>query len=268
MGCKGYYFFDKKRLRKAGHRSSEDTMLKKFRCDLHIHTCLSPCAALDIYPSALVKRSMAVGLDVIAVSDHNASENVPYVIEAAKGTRLIVLPGMEITSREEVHTLAIFDNLEGLYSVQRIVYAALGGLNDPVRFGDQAIVNQLDEVEGFNERLLIGATDLTLEEVVLNVRDAGGLAIASHIDRESFSVLSQLGFIPMDIRFDALEISARMGRPRARQFYPEYADYALIENSDAHCLRDVGSAFTDFLLEAPTVAEFKRAFTEMRDPRD
>jgi 3',5'-nucleoside bisphosphate phosphatase len=243
-------------------------MLKKFRCDLHIHTCLSPCAELDMYPSILVERSMAAGLNVIAVCDHNASENVPYVMRAAKGTPLVVLPGMELTSREEVHTLAIFDNVEGLYAVQRIVYDALPGLNDPKVFGDQVIVNEADEVEGFNDRLLIGATDLSLEEVVLRIHEAGGLAIASHIDRESFSVLSQLGFIPKDIQFDALEISARMGGSTARECWPEYADYVFIKNSDAHFLRDLGSVYTDFMLEAPTVAEFKRAFAEMKRPKE
>ena len=194
---------------------AKDTMLKKFRCDLHIHTCLSPCAELDIYPSALVEKCIASALDVIAVCDHNASENVEYVIRAAKGKPLVVLPGMEITSREEVHALAIFDNVEGLAVVQQIVYSALNGLNDSKVFGYQAIVDEADEVKGFNDRLLIGATDLTLEEIVLMIHEAGGLAIASHIDRESFSVISQLGFIPTDIRFDALEISPRMEDARA-----------------------------------------------------
>ncbi len=235
-------------------------MLKTFRCDLHIHTCLSPCAELAMYPRILVDRSISAGLDVIAVCDHNASENAPYVIRAARGRPLVVLPGMEITSREEVHTLALFDNLEGLFKIQEIVYGALAGLNDEDAFGCQAVVNEADEVEELNPRLLIGATELPLEEIVERVRGAGGIAVASHVDRESFSVIGQLGFIPENIRFDALEISRATGVQQARLRFPEYAGYAFIENSDAHHLQDVGSAFTDFVLEEPTIAELKKAF--------
>ena len=235
-------------------------MLKTFRCDLHIHTCLSPCAELDMYPRALVERSIATGLDLIAICDHNASENVPYVIKAARGKPLAVLPGMEITSREEVHTLALFDNLEGLLNIQEIVYGALTGLNDEDAFGCQAVVNEEDEVEELNPRLLIGATGLSLEEILKRIREAGGIAIASHIDRESFSVISQLGFIPEDIRFDALEISKTTGIRQARSRFPEYEGYAFIQNSDAHFLKDIGSVYTDFILAEPTVAELKMAF--------
>ncbi len=241
-------------------------MLKRFRCDLHIHTCLSPCAELDMYPRVLVERCVSERLDMIAICDHNASENVPYVIRAAQGKPLVVLPGMEITSREEVHILALFDNLEGLQQVQETVYGALKGLNDEDAFGCQAIVNEMDEVEGINERLLIGATGFPLGEILTGIRRSGGLAIASHIDRESFSVISQLGFIPQDIRFDALEISRATGLKRGMRRFPEYAGCAFIENSDAHFLKDIGSGFTEYLLEEPSLAELKLAF-EGKDGR-
>lgn len=234
--------------------------MKTFRCDLHIHTCLSPCAELDMYPRAIVEKSLSMGLDVIAVCDHNSSENVPYVIRAARDRNLIVLSGMEITSREEVHTIAIFDNLDGLSKIQGIVYSALNGLNDEDAFGCQAVVNENDEVEELNPRLLIGATALSLGEIVDHIRRAGGIAIASHIDRESFSVVGQLGFIPDDIRFDALEISRSTSVKQARERFPEYAGYAFIESSDAHFVKDIGAAFTEFVIERPTVEELKMAF--------
>lgn len=235
-------------------------MLKTFRCDLHIHTCLSPCAELDMYPRAIVEKSLSMGLDAIAVCDHNSSENAPFVIGAARGRNLTVLPGMEITSREEVHTVALFDNLDGLSKIQEVVYGALTGLNDEDAFGCQAVVNDQDEVEEFNPRLLIGATELSLGEILDHIRRAGGIAIASHIDRESFSVVGQLGFIPDDIRFDALEISRSTGVKQARRRFPEYADYAFIESSDAHFVKDIGAAFTEFIIEQPTVEELKMAF--------
>jgi predicted metal-dependent phosphoesterase TrpH len=93
--------------------------MREFRADLHIHTCLSPCADLDMHPRAIVERAVAEGLDIIAICDHNASENVPYVTAAARGKPLAVIGGMEIASAEEVHVLALFDNPDGLMGIQR-----------------------------------------------------------------------------------------------------------------------------------------------------
>jgi 3',5'-nucleoside bisphosphate phosphatase len=214
-----------------------------------------------MYPSALVGRAVAEKLDVIAICDHNAAENVPHVIRAARGHELTVLPGMEITSREEVHLLALFDNTDGLQRIQEVVYSHLPGENDEKRFGCQAIVNELDEVEGFNHKLLIGATELALSDLVRLVHDQGGIAIASHIDRESFSVISQLGFVDPEIPFDALEISGRTGLAVARRKYPELAGYPFLTSSDAHRCEDIGKGFTDFLLEEPAVQELKMAFS-------
>ena len=125
-----------------------------------------------------------------------------------RGEPLTVFPGMEITSREEVHILGLFESMESLLQLQDIVYQALPGLNNEELFGCQAIVNEKDEVEGFNERLLIGSTTLDLRRVTEIIRDLGGIVVAAHIDRESFGILGQLGFFPDDVHFDALEISS------------------------------------------------------------
>ncbi|MDD5722509.1 MAG: PHP domain-containing protein [Syntrophales bacterium] len=233
--------------------------VKEFRCDLHVHTCLSPCADLDMYPSALVESAAAKGLDVIGICDHNASENVRYVIEASRGKPVHVFPGMEISSREEAHVIALFENIDKLLKVQEVVYAALSGSNREEIFGCQAVVNASDEVEGFNDRLLIGSADLSLREIVEAVHAAGGIAIAAHIDRESFSVLGQLGFIPPDIRFDALEISRRMGLGEARKRYPDLGGYPFIESSDAHFIRDIGEGVTRICMKEPSLSELKMA---------
>jgi len=235
-------------------------ILKDFRCDLHVHTCLSPCSDLDIYPKALVERSIARGLEVIAVCDHNASENIPYVMRAAAGKPLVVVPGMEIATREEVHVLALFDRMDGLLEIQRAVYDALPGENDEDVFGCQPVVNELDEVEYMNPRLLIGATTLPLDEIVDRIHGAGGLAIAAHIDRESFSVFGQLGFIPEGVRFDALEVTARTPLDEARRMFGGISGQALIRSSDAHRLDRLGSAFTTIRMKEPSVPELKMAF--------
>ena len=219
-------------------------MLKVFNCDLHIHTCLSPCAELDMHPLALVERSLEKKLDMIAISDHNASANVRYVMEAAAGKNIQIIPGMEITTSEEVHLLALFGSLPDLMKLQAIIDQHLFGENDETRFGVQAIVNELGEVEGLNNQLLIGATDLAIDDTVDIIHQFGGLAIPAHIDRESFSVLSQLGFIDEHAHFDALEISKLTGIRQGRLRYQELNRYPFFTSSDAHFIRDIGKHIT------------------------
>lgn len=235
-------------------------MLRVFNCDLHIHTCLSPCAELDMHPSALVEKALDSGLDIIAICDHNASENVPYVIKAAQGKNLTVFPGMEITTSEEVHFLALFDSLSDLTAMQDFVYLHLAGENDEEKFGVQAIVNDVGEVEGISDKLLIGATDVPLYDLLQRVHEQNGLAIASHIDRESFSVISQLGFIDESIRFDALEVTPLTGIPLAREKYQTLRQYSFITSSDAHFLKDIGKTMTKIMMAEPTLTELKMAF--------
>jgi len=235
-------------------------MIREFRCDFHVHTCLSPCADLDMYPRAIVAMSLARRLDIIAICDHNASENVQYVIRAAEATGLTVIAGMEIMSSEEVHILALFDKTENLFRLQDLVYRHLPGQNDEEYFGCQAIVNDHDEVEGLSDRLLIGSTELSLQQIVDGIHGLHGIAIAAHIDRESFSILGQLGFVPDSIPLDALEISSRTGMAKARRLFPELAHFAFIESSDSHVIADIGKGVTRAFLKEPTTAELKMAF--------
>ena len=235
-------------------------MLRAFRCDLHLHTCLSPCADTTMRPRAIVEKSIAENLDIIAVCDHNASENAKFVVRSAEGKPLIVLPGMEVTSREEVHILALFDTIESLWEIQGIIYDHLAGTNREEFFGYQAIVTDLDEVEGFNDRFLLGATGMSLPEIVDCIHRHGGLAIASHIDRECFSIMSQLGFLDPDIPFDAIEITHQTGTREGRQIYPELSAYPFIESSDAHFIEDIGKGATTMFLERGTIDEIKMAF--------
>jgi len=234
-------------------------MLKVFNCDLHVHTCLSPCADLDMHPMALVQKAIEAKLDMIAICDHNSSANVPYVINAARTSKLKVLPGMEITTSEEVHLLAIFDSLYNLTLLQKIIDQHLAGVNDEERFGVQAIVNENGEVEGINNQLLIGATDLSMETLIGNIHQFDGLAIAAHIDRESFSVLSQLGFIDDNAGFDALEITHLTGFDQARIKYQELCNYSFIVSSDSHFIKDIGQDFSRIYLEEPSFTELKMA---------
>lgn len=240
-------------------------MNKLFRVDLHIHTCLSPCGDLKMTPQKIINQVLKNKINIIAICDHNTAENVPALIKAAEvhnlveGKNLLVIPGMEICTREEIHILALFENLETVFEMQAKVYEKLNGKNNPDVFGLQVVGNEFDEVLGFNDKLLIGAVDLSVEEIVNRVHKLGGLAIASHIDRESYSVISQLGFIPETLKFDALEISPIMDVDEARSKFPEYKNVVFIRNSDAHFLKDIGKATTNFLLAEATFDEIRKA---------
>jgi len=212
-------------------------------------------------PRGIVEAALAKNLDIIAICDHNTAENVAAAFRAAERIgRLKVLAGLEVSSAEEVHVLTLFDSPETAEDMQALVYDHLPPrTNRPEVFGEQVMANEDDEVEGFNERLLIGATDLDLNTVVEEAHKRGGLAIASHVDRQSFSLLGQLGFVPEGLALDGFEISAFADLEQILSQYPELANRPILKNSDAHFVDDIGSAFTEFYLAKPDLAEIKMA---------
>ena len=232
-------------------------MLRIIKADLHIHTCLSPCTELEMSPKGILASAAKKDIDIIGICDHNSSENSLAVMNAAKKMDVTVLPGMEVTSQEEVHVLALFDEIENALKLQEEVYKNLPGENDEKAFGMQVVVNEKEEVLGFNKKLLIGATTIPLEEVIRLIHSFNGIAIASHIDRESFSIIGQLGFIPDNLELDALEISPNITFEEARKRYTD--NYPITCSSDAHYPDDIGKNFTSLLLEEGTVAEIKKA---------
>lgn len=234
--------------------------VREFKADLHIHSCLSPCADMTMRPTAIIEQVVARKLDLIGICDHNCAENATAVKKAGIRAGVQVLGGLEITTREEVHILGLFENEAELCQMQRKIYANLPGVNDEKTFGQQLVVDDHDEPVGKNNRLLIGATNLTVEDVVKLIHDLEGLAIASHIDRQSFSLISQLGIIPADLELDALEISANV-EATDRLKYKKY-DLPLVTFSDAHFLTDIGRTYTVFRLKEPTLKEIKKALQD------
>ncbi len=203
--------------------------------DLHIHSALSPCGDDDMTPNNIVNMSYLKGLDIIAITDHNSCRNAQALVEAGRG-KIKVIPGMEVTTSEEVHVLCYFPDIEAAEDMGEFIYQHLPNLkNDPEIFGRQLVMNEEDEIIDFEEKLLVNAIDLDIYDVAVETKKRGGLFIPAHIDKSSYSITSNLGFMPPDLMVDGVEISAR----GLAEFGEEYEKYGVISNSDAHYLEDI-----------------------------
>lgn len=234
-------------------------MLRRFRADLHVHTCLSPCGEEEMRPPAIVRRAKEMGLDAIAICDHNSTGNVEAVRAAGQAEGVAVIGGVEVCSREEVHVLGLFDEEESVRRMQRVIDENLSGENNPELFGDQVVCDERGATVRRENRLLIGATRMSVEVVVERIHRLGGLAIASHVDREGFSILGQLGFVPEGLPVDALEVSCLHSPAEAAERFPQIAGHPLVRSSDAHRLAEIGAAFTTLEGASPCVAELRQA---------
>lgn len=235
-------------------------MLRRYQADLHVHTCLSPCADLTMSPKRIAERAHRERLDMLGICDHNSAENVKAAIRAGGKNGITIIPGMEVTTAEEVHIMALFPRPEDALKLQRVIYRSLpAGNNQPNLFGDQIIANEFDDVEGFNPRLLSAATGLTVDELVSKIHKYGGLAIASHIDRETNGIIGQLGFIPDGLAVDGLEISSADRLAETSERNPEIGKYPVLAASDAHFLNDIGRSRTYWTMAAPTFTEIRLA---------
>lgn len=234
--------------------------LYQFFADLHVHTALSPCADDSATPPNIVASAIENGMQMIAVTDHNSAENVEAVVQCGKLHGLKVIPGMEIASREEVHLVCLLRSVEHALELQQIIYAALPDLrNRPEYFGKQLVMDREGNTTGECMRLLMGAADLPLDDVIREVHRLGGLIIAAHIDRPSFSVIANLGMVPPDAPFDALEISPSLKRDEAVAKFPFIGRFPIVTASDAHFPGDIGGSPTLFLLEKMDLDEIRMA---------
>ena len=233
--------------------------------DLHIHSCLSPCADLEMSPGDIVDRAVAAGMGGIALTDHNSAMNTPAMARRAKTAGLACLFGLEVQTAEETHTLALFDTPAQALAMTEWVYAAMPKrVNDPDTFGDQPILSadsDEDDIADLEWRILAMGCRRTIPETSAKVHDLGGLYIAAHIDRPNFSVVAALGAVPRapdgSPYFDAVELSRTADES---QWLAKAEDYAVTRSSDAHNLDDVARVWTEAPLEAFNVAELKRAF--------
>ena len=201
--------------------------------DLHIHSCLSPCASDDMTPANIAGMAHIKGLSLIALTDHNSGANLPAMAEAAAEYGLIFVPGMEVTTGEEVHVLTYFADADTAVVFGEKLYASLPDIeNRPEIFGNQLIMDAGDTVKGTLSKLLLQAVPYPLDDVVRMAKELGGCAVPAHINRDSFSLFANLGFIPSGL-FQCIEVSKSLPCPKLAD------EYRVLHSSDAHNLGDV-----------------------------
>lgn len=197
------------------------------RADLHNHSCLSPCASLEMSPSRLAAEARAAGVGVLALTDHNAAFNCPAFAVACAREGVLPLFGMELNPREEAHLLALFAAPRPALEFARRLAPFLPPV--PLRpevLGDEVVVDADENVLDLYGLWLGAALDASFDELARMASDSGGLVIPAHVDRPAMSVYSQLGFLP-EGPYDAVESIGPA--PQAL-----CGEHAVISGSDAH----------------------------------
>lgn len=205
--------------------------------DLHIHSCLSPCGDDDMTPGNIVGMAKVIGLDVIALTDHNTCRNCPAFGAIAASYGITAIFGMELTTAEEVHVLCYFSSLADALSFDSYVYQHIPDVpNRPTFFGNQLLCDETDTVIGTEPRLLISATSIAFQEVYELVRQFHGVMVPAHISKPTTSLLGNLGFIPENSRFRCAEISRMEDIEALRAQHPYLRQCSILCSSDAHDL--------------------------------
>jgi PHP family Zn ribbon phosphoesterase len=231
-----------------------------FRADLHIHTVLSPCSDLEMSPANIVSEAALKGLDIIGITDHNTTRHCGLVASLAAEKGIFVMQGAEVTTKEEVHCLAFFENTDALLKFQEFLDDNLPGvINDPAIFGYQVQVDESENVVYEEKKLLINAISKSFEETEEFIHSLNGLFIPAHLNRPKNSIYSQLGFLPDKLYADAVEISRAATAEQFIGDHPEIKGFSVIRNSDAHYIEDIGKAFTMFYIEEASFTEIKQA---------
>ncbi|MDF2612632.1 MAG: hypothetical protein K0S71_418 [Clostridia bacterium] len=209
----------------------------KIAYDFHIHTAASPCGDEYMSPNNIINMAKLNGLQAIAITDHNTCANCEVIMKLGKENNLLVIPGMEIECLEEFHCIALFPDINTAKQIEQYVQAHMPNMKNRIDiFGHQSIMNEEDEVVGEIERLLLTASGISAEALFEQVRNVGGVIYPAHIDRNSYSIISNLGFIPDELKIGTIEIS----KSASLQMYKtKYENITIIQSSDAHYLQDI-----------------------------
>lgn len=212
----------------------------QYTYDLHIHTAASPCADSLMTPHNIVNMSLLKGLQVIAITDHQTVCNCEAVMKVGEKKGLKVIPGIEIECREEFHLICLFKNIQYAKQMEEWLKKFIPYIpNNPHLFGKQEVINEKDEKIGEISYLLLVAAAISVDQVVMKARSLQAIIYPAHIDRKSYSILSNLGSIPEQLNFNILEISRFAV---LEEFQKRYPQAIIIQSSDAHYLQDISES--------------------------
>lgn len=232
-----------------------------YKADLHIHTVLSPCGSLDMSPIAIVNTALEKGIQIIGITDHNSTLQSPLVQEIGEERGLFVLCGAEVTSREEVHCLTYFPNLEKLKLFQDYLDEYLPCVqNNSDYFGYQVLVDIDENIVYTEERLLISAINQSIEQISETVFDLDGIFVPAHVDKTKNSIISQLGFFPKNLKVNGIELTQKGIDLDFVNKHNSLSGLTQILNSDAHFIEDIGKGTSSFVIDNLCFDEIKMAF--------
>ena len=235
--------------------------MNRYLVDLHIHTLLSPCGDLDMSPEVIVDWSLRAGLDAIAVCDHNTTLQAPVVREVGRRKGLTVFLGVELTTREEAHCVAIFPDEESLEQMQIWVDEHLMKIpNVPEKFGDQVWVDADDNIMGEVEWYLNSAIDKSVEEIAEKVNSLGGLFVPAHVDRQANSLIGQLGFISPMLTVAAVEYNHKDRLDALKTVHKYLNKHTCYTASDAHFPSQIGTNPSYMYAATRSFEELGKAF--------
>ena len=214
----------------------------KYFYDFHLHSCLSPCGDEDMTPNNIVGMAKLLGLDVIALTDHNCCKNCAATMAVGKEAGLCVVPGMELSTSEDIHVVCLFPDLEKAMAFSDYVRSHTANIaNRPEVYGRELILNEADEVCGEESDLLLMASDISVEAAFDVVKSFGGFCYPAHIDRDSYSVTAVLGDLPPECNHGFAEISYDADVEKLKALY-SVEGVALLQSSDAHYLENMKEA--------------------------
>ena len=229
--------------------------MKRYAYDFHLHSCLSPCADQDMTPNNIVRMAKLLGIGLIAITDHNSCKNCAAAQKVGEREGVLVLPGMELCTAEEIHAVCLFEQLEAALAFgQYVEEHSLPVRNRPEIFGEQLILDEYDREIGREESLLIAATSISINEVDTLVPSYGGAVFPAHIDKESYSILSCLGAIPEEAQFSSVEFSRYADVKKYSKMIPEITQMNHLFHSDAHMLESMDNLGAWVLLEERSAA--------------
>ena len=216
--------------------------MSRYYYDLHIHSCLSPCADDDMTPANIAGMASLKGLTLLALTDHNSCRNCPAFFEACRAYGIVPVPGMELTTAEDIHMVVLFPTLEQAMAFDAAVHETLIPVpNRPDIFGNQLIVDCEDNVLGTEDLLLINATSLDVDSALRLVKEYGGAVYPAHIDRPSNGMIAILGSVPKDYGFTCVEFNDPEARDKILQ-EQGLTDCTVLCSSDAHDLGRINEA--------------------------